>query len=197
MADLTVSGAGTGAVNGDYNQVGTTNGRPDYSNGGGITIFWDASLFWTIYSFSYLYYSYDDVATPDLVTTWAVSAGSPPVPTVTAGGGAVAPTVTTGSASSITTTTATLPGNVTADGGATVTERGCVVSTSSNPTTSDTKFTSGSGTGSFNANASGLAPNTLYHFRAYAINSAGTSYGSDQTFTTNSVPDTSKFFNFF
>lgn len=103
---------------------------------------------------------------------------------------ATAPTVTTGSASSITTTGADLAGNVTADGGRTVSERGVVVSTSSNPTTSDSKFTSGSGTGTFTATASGLSPNTLYHYRAYAINNIGTSYGSDQTFTTDSAGGT-------
>ncbi len=30
----------------------------------------------------------------------------------------------------------------------------------------------------------GLAPNTTYHFRAFATNSLGTSYGADRTFTT-------------
>jgi len=30
----------------------------------------------------------------------------------------------------------------------------------------------------------GLAPNTTYHFRAFATNSKGTSYGADRTFTT-------------
>lgn len=35
---------------------------------------------------------------------------------------------------------------------------------------------------------SGLAPNKTYHFRAFATNSAGTSYGADRTFTTLSVP---------
>jgi len=33
----------------------------------------------------------------------------------------------------------------------------------------------------------GLQPNTTYHFRAFATNSYGTSYGSDQSFTTPSV----------
>ncbi len=32
----------------------------------------------------------------------------------------------------------------------------------------------------------GLAPNTLYHFRVKGVNSAGTFYGTDQTFTTTS-----------
>ena len=37
------------------------------------------------------------------------------------------------------------------------------------------------------ANISGLSPNTLYHFRIVATNSAGTRFGGDRTFTTLSV----------
>lgn len=95
------------------------------------------------------------------------------------------PTVTTQAVSAIASTTATGNGNVTSDGGATVTERGVVVSTSPNPTTADSKFANGSGTGVFTASITGLNPATLYYVRAYAINSVGTSYGSEVTFTTN------------
>jgi len=104
---------------------------------------------------------------------------------VTAGSGATTPTVTTGSVSNITSSTATVAGNVTADGGATVTERGICYSTSQNPTTANSKVASGSGTGSFSANLSGLAANTTYYARAYAINAQGTSYGSQVSFTTS------------
>jgi plastocyanin len=37
------------------------------------------------------------------------------------------------------------------------------------------------------ANISGLSPNTLYHFRIMATNSAGTRFGADRTFTTLAV----------
>src|SRR4029079_8798127 len=37
------------------------------------------------------------------------------------------------------------------------------------------------------ANISGLSPNTLYHFRIVATNSAGTRFGGDRTFTTLSL----------
>jgi hypothetical protein len=37
------------------------------------------------------------------------------------------------------------------------------------------------------ANISGLTPNTVYHFRIVATNSAGTRFGGDRTFTTLSV----------
>lgn len=95
------------------------------------------------------------------------------------------PTVTTASPTSVSTTFATLGGNVTDDGGAAVTERGIVYSTSPNPTTDDNKAQMGTGTGSFSQSVSGLSPGTTYYVRAYAINSEGTSYGSQQSFTTN------------
>ncbi len=100
---------------------------------------------------------------------------------------AVAPTVTTTAATGVGAVKATLGGNVTADGGASVTERGIVWATTANPTTANTKVTNGTGTGSFSAVISSLPAATLIHFRAYAINSAGTSYGSDLTFTTNAA----------
>nr|WP_246558962.1 T9SS type A sorting domain-containing protein [Hymenobacter piscis] len=94
-------------------------------------------------------------------------------------------TVTTTAPTAITTTGATLGGNVTADGGATVTERGVVyVAGTGTPTTSDTKVVIGSGTGSFALAITGLTAGTQYTTRAYATNSAGTSYGTSQTFTT-------------
>ena len=96
----------------------------------------------------------------------------------------VLPTVTTTSATSVTETSAVTGGNVTSDGNATVTERGVVYATTQNPTTSNTKVTSGSGTGSYTCNLSGLQPNTTYYVRAYAINSKGTAYGTQVTFTT-------------
>ena len=95
-----------------------------------------------------------------------------------------APTVTTTQVTNITQTTATGGGNVTNSGGATVTERGICWSTSHNPTTSGSHANSGTGTGSFTVNMTGLTANTTYYVRAYAINSAGTSYGSEVSFTT-------------
>ncbi len=97
------------------------------------------------------------------------------------------PTVTTTAASSITKNTATSGGNVTSAGSATVTERGICYSTTSTPTTANSKVVSGSGTGSYTANLSGLVANTTYYVRAYAINSVGTAYGSQVSFTT--LPD--------
>ena len=97
------------------------------------------------------------------------------------------PTVTTSNVTDVTQTSASCGGNVTSDGGATVTTRGVCWSTSQNPTVSGSHTTNGTGTGSFSSNITGLAQGTTYYVRAYATNSAGTSYGEQKTFTTNSV----------
>lgn len=99
-----------------------------------------------------------------------------------------APTVTTGSVTDIGTTTATGNGNVTNDGGATITERGVCWNTAPSPTTSNSKATSAGTTGSFSASMTGLNDDTTYYVRAYAINSVGTSYGSQVDFTTDEIP---------
>ena len=97
------------------------------------------------------------------------------------------PTITTIAATSVTFTTATLGGNVTAENGASVTERGICWSTSTNPTISNSKKVVGSGTGSFTSNLTGLTDGTTYYVRAYATNERGTAYGSEITFTTTKI----------
>src|SRR5690606_967754 len=98
------------------------------------------------------------------------------------------PTVSTAAATSITTNGATVAGNVTSDGGATVFARGFVYSSTDNtPTigeTGVTQVTDGSGTGVFDEGISGLSSSTTYYYRAYATNSAGTTYGGIENFTT-------------
>jgi uncharacterized protein (TIGR02145 family) len=101
--------------------------------------------------------------------------------------GEVLSTVTTSTPTNITATSVDLGGNITSEGGATVTERGIVYNTSTNPTTNNNKVIIGSGTGTFNSTISGLIPNTPYYVRAYATNSQGTAYGNEVTFTTTDV----------
>ena len=96
-------------------------------------------------------------------------------------------TVTTSNVSSVTQTTATCGGNVTDDGGNTVSARGVCWSTNQNPTISNNHTTNGSGTGSFTSNLTGLNPSTTYYIKAYATSIAGTSYGEQKTFTTSNV----------
>jgi uncharacterized protein (TIGR02145 family) len=93
-------------------------------------------------------------------------------------------TITTTAVSNITGTTAVSGGNITNNGGSLVTQRGVCYSTSANPTTANSTIISGSGIGSFTSNLTGLTANTTYYVRAYAINSAGTAYGNQVSFTT-------------
>jgi hypothetical protein len=96
----------------------------------------------------------------------------------------VLPAVTTTAVSAIAQKTATSGGNVTWDGGGEIAERGVCWSLSPNPTTYDFKTSDGGGTGIFTSSMAGLDANTLYYAKAYATNSAGTSYGDQVSFTT-------------
>ena len=96
-------------------------------------------------------------------------------------------TVVTTPATNVSYTSATVGGDVTDDGGATVTERGICYSTSANPTTANTKITSGSGLGQFTCNLTDLQDGTTYYVRAYATNAKGTAYGEQVTFTTKAT----------
>jgi len=106
------------------------------------------------------------------------------------------PTVTTPTDTSITATTATLGGNVTSDGGATITARGVVyalTSVNSNPQIGGTGVTevddAASTTGVFTEAITGLTASTGYSYVAFATNSAGTTYTNPvTTFTTPSPP---------
>ncbi|MBQ6667926.1 MAG: DUF1566 domain-containing protein [Bacteroidales bacterium] len=70
-------------------------------------------------------------------------------------------------------------GNITSDGGYAITARGvCYSTTNSNPTISDSRTTSGTGTGSFSSTITKVSVNTTYYVRAYATNSIGTAYGN-------------------
>lgn len=103
--------------------------------------------------------------------------------TLTSGGVSI-PSLTTTAISSINLTTAMSGGNITGDGGAAITARGVCWSTSSNPTVANSKTVDGTGSGTFSSSLAALTTNTMYHVRAYATNSAGTSYGNDVSFTT-------------
>jgi hypothetical protein len=98
------------------------------------------------------------------------------------------PTLTTTTTSTITQTTSTSGGDISSDGGATVTARGVCWSTSASPTTAlSTKTTDGTGTGTFASSITGLIAHTLYYVRSYATNSAGTAYGDELSFTTLAI----------
>lgn len=94
------------------------------------------------------------------------------------------PTVTTTSTSNVAETSALSGGEVTDDGTLTVTARGVCWSTSSGPTVADNVTINGTGTGVYTSHLGGLANNTTYYVRAYATNNKGTTYGSEESFTT-------------
>jgi hypothetical protein len=106
----------------------------------------------------------------------------------------IRPTLTTASISDITATSAISGGNITNDGGSAITDRGVFYSTGRIPPVPNKtgkgrvviprRTHEGTGAGSFTSSLAGLRPNTTYHVRSYAVNSAGISYGDIITFTT-------------
>lgn len=116
-----------------------------------------------------------------------------------------APTVTTSTASPIAVTSATLNGNITDDGGATITNYGFIWGTSENSTNPGNmspvlisyadNWTAGAGTYAEGAishsTGATLTLGTLYYFRAAACNSVGWSYGDELSFTTIGIPSIS------
>ena len=100
------------------------------------------------------------------------------------------PTVVTGAATAVTGSTATLGGSVNPQG-APVTS--CVFqwgTTTAYGNSTPCTQAPGSGTGAVGVSAAitGLTAATTYHFRTVAGNAQGTSFGSDQTFTTPTPP---------
>ena len=93
------------------------------------------------------------------------------------------PIVTTNSVSDIGTTLAVCGGDVTDDGGSTVTARGVCWSVEHNPTVFDSHTVDGSGTGAFTSLITDLEQGVTYYVRAYATNNAGTAYGNEVRFT--------------
>lgn len=101
---------------------------------------------------------------------------------------ALAPTVVTGGSRHVGTTTATVAGTVNPNGQATTYHFDYGLSTSyGSQAPGPPDPSAGSGTASQNESTSlsGLSPGTTYHYRIEATNGSGTSYGSDQTFTTS------------
>ncbi len=108
--------------------------------------------------------------------------------TVTESAVPVAATATTGSATGIGTTSATLNGTINANGSSTTAtfEYGTSISYGSSVTATQSPVTGASPT-SVSASITGLTPGLLYHFRVKGVNVAGTSTGSDATFTADST----------
>lgn len=85
-------------------------------------------------------------------------------------------------------TDATGNGEVAVAIGTTITERGFVWGLAPDPTTAGSKVVVAGTSGVYSGTLSGLTPNTLYHVRAYIIDSLGTiTYGADVTFSTLNI----------
>lgn len=93
------------------------------------------------------------------------------------------PTVTTPTSSSILTTGATLGATVTSNGGSVLTSRGTVWGTTASPT-GNLLAEGGTSVAAFSHTRTGFTPNTVYTYRGYAVNFAGTGYSADANFTT-------------
>ena len=93
------------------------------------------------------------------------------------------PTVTVKSVTNITATTATSGGEITSNGGATVTARGVCWSINQNPTIDGNITNDGSGSGSFTSSITGLTAGITFYLKAYATNEVGTAYSNQTTFS--------------
>jgi hypothetical protein len=85
---------------------------------------------------------------------------------------------------SITSNSAIYGGTITADNGEPVTMRGVCWGLKPNPTLADAVESSGLGIGVFSCKIKNLMPSTMYYVRVFAMNSSGTVYGGNMSFTT-------------
>ena len=99
------------------------------------------------------------------------------------------PTASTSAASSVDHESATLNGSVTANNASTTVtfEYGLTTGYGSTATASESPVTGASAT-DVSASISSLTASTTYHFRVKAVNSEGTVYGDDATFSTSATP---------
>ena len=89
------------------------------------------------------------------------------------------------SVNNITSTSATLNGSSTlASGTPSISERGFVYSQNPSPTVNNTKIIEYSSSTYMSENITGLTPSTTFYVRAYAVNSQGTFYSNEVSFTT-------------
>jgi len=93
------------------------------------------------------------------------------------------PIVTTNPATSVASFSATLNGSLNPSGSTTTVSFQYGLTTSYGSTT-PAQTQTGNTVRSISANISSLSASTVYHFRIVATNSAGTTFGSDRTFTT-------------
>jgi hypothetical protein len=124
-------------------------------------------------------------------TTWA---------DVTPSGSNTAPVVTTTAATNIAYNGARFNGNISSDGGTSVTDRGFCYKTSTGVAIGDNKTSEGgSGAGTFYKDFTGFGAETNYFYKAYATNSVGTTLSATEinfwTFSTEPSAHSTTFGN--
>lgn len=121
----------------------------------------------------------------------AAGTGYGPDSSFTTNAAAVVPTVLSTGKLNVLATTATIGGNITSDGGATVTASGIVFTTSGIPSIGGGSIDSTTNplvlSGTYSFNLVGLTPATTYYFRAYATNAVGTAYSALDSFFTQPI----------
>lgn len=95
------------------------------------------------------------------------------------------PIVNTTAVSNLTYNSAQSGGQLISDGDSPIVSRGVCWNKSQNPTVSNSKTDDGNGMGNYTSYITGLDPYTTYYLRAYAVNSDGTAYGQEVSFTTS------------
>ena len=98
------------------------------------------------------------------------------------------PIVATLETTGISGTSAVSGGKVLSGGSSPLTARGVCWNIEGNPTINHSKTDDGTGSGTFASFIAGLEEATAYYVRAYAINSTGIAYGSQEYFTTSTIP---------
>ena len=119
----------------------------------------------------------------------AVGGGGATSINVAAAGAGINISVTTGASSAVTSNSATLAGTATTTCAA-ITAYGIEYSTTNNfPNGSGTQVpsTNINGSGNYTSDVTGLTAATTYYYKAYATNAQGTTYGTQQSFTTIST----------
>jgi hypothetical protein len=118
------------------------------------------------------------------------SGGGTVVYSATMPAGAQAPVVVTNAATSVTSSGATLNGSVNPEGQGTTYQFDYGTTTGYGTSVPSPAGSAGSGTSAVNENSAvtGLSAGTTYHYRIEATNATGTTFGSDQQFTTSAGP---------
>jgi len=188
--------------NGNGNTGGTapTDGSSPYSGGSTVTVLGNTGSL-TKTGFNFI--GWNTVADGSGTARAASSTFSIAANTTLYAQWAAAPSATTNAASSVASTTATLNGSVDDKGASTTItfEYGTSSGAGGSYTnlgiapTSNGTLAAGSGATAVSNGVTGLSSNTTYYYRVKGVNSQGTTYGSEQSFTTSKQAQTITFTN--